>query len=80
MMCKQCEDDFAYFTKDFDEILIEYRNDRPKMRDTPAERVHDLAAMFQNLVKEPGGELLQPWLLAIAIERLMALEMAGMLT
>jgi hypothetical protein len=79
-MCTQYPGDFVFYTKEFDEIFIECKLDRPKMRDTPAERVHDLAVMFQNLLKEPGGDLLQPWLLAIAIERLMALEMAGILT
>lgn len=81
-MCAICERQFDEMATSFDETLAEYLADYTAglTRDTPAQRVHDTAFMWQDLNATEHGRLLSAWYLAIAMERLTALETAGMPT
>lgn len=82
-MCERCERQFAEQVARFDAMLADYRNDVDghKIRDTPAERVHDLAMVFQWLgSRSAPGNLTNAWFVAIAMERLTALEKSGIPT
>jgi hypothetical protein len=78
-MCQKCELKFKYATDHFDESLATYRREceEGSVRDTPAERVVDLALTF---AETPEATNFAVWYTAIAFERLIALEQAGILT
>jgi hypothetical protein len=81
-MCERCETQFAEQAAIFDALLASYCRDvdQGKVRGTPAERVHDLAVVFQFQSMTPNGQLTNAWFVALALERLMALEKSGLPT
>lgn len=82
-MCSECDSYFAHIAESFDATLADYRRDcaNGKMRDTPGMRCSDNAGMYTELCDEmEGGTDLLAWYLAVAIERLTALEMCGVPT
>jgi hypothetical protein len=82
-MCDLCDTQFGLMTTFFDEMLDNYRMQQEAggCRDTPAYRVHDSAQVFMRHIftGAPGGAHIA-WCLAVAVERLMALEAAGLVT
>jgi hypothetical protein len=78
-MCQKCDDAFNYAAQSFENVLIGYRDDLANGRcyDTPAKRVREMARMF---MEDSHGGRLNAWYVAVAIERLMALEMSGIPT
>jgi len=81
-MCEQCEHQFSVMTEQFDHSFAEYLRGHAAglTRDTPATRVHDLAFAHQDLCSTERGRIAVSWFLAIAMERLVALECAGVPT
>lgn len=81
-MCQMCEVQFDVMSAQFDSAFAEYLNlhKAGETRDTPAKRVHDLAFEHQELCSSITGRLALSWFLAIAMERLVALECAGVPT
>lgn len=81
-LCQQCETQFTVFANDFDEHLASYQRvcNAGLVLDTPAQRVRDTALLFQEFSETETGRLCTAWYLAIALERLVALEMAGVPT
>jgi hypothetical protein len=81
-MCEQCEAQFDAMTERFDGLLSNYLKMQTagETRDTPAERVHDLAFTHQWLCNMETGRVAISWFLALAMERLAALETAGIPT
>lgn len=81
-MCEQCEGQFDIMTERFDALLSNYMGlaEAGEARDTPAERVHDLAFTHQWLCKMENGRVAVSWFLALAMERLVALENSGIPT
>lgn len=81
-MCEQCEAQFDVMTERFDVVLKQYLDMQGtnEVRDTPGERVHDLAFTHQFLCKSEVGKVAVSWYLAIALERLAALESSGITT
>jgi hypothetical protein len=73
---------FDYITKSFEDTLSGCRKDIAcgRARPTPAGRVRDIAMFWQELSESEAGRTLCGWYLAVAIERLMALEAAGIPT
>lgn len=82
-MCSQCESQFDEMASAFDRWLDHYREHCADghARDTPGLRVHDMAfRVMAECAAEPGTFALTAWFLAIAAERLTALESAGIPT
>ena len=82
-MCGTFEAQFSHMATTFDATLADYRRDCEvgKMHDTPALRVAYNAKMFIDLCDGlQGGSYLLGWYLAISMERLTALEIAGIPT
>jgi hypothetical protein len=81
-MCDRCEAQFNEHAAVFETMLASYSMDfdMGKVRGTPGERVHDLAVVFQMFGTTPTGCLTNAWFVAVAMERLMALEKAGLPT
>lgn len=81
-MCSTCDHQFEEFTTDFDEHLASYAKDwrNGDISDTPAQRVRDIAEVFQEFSQSESGRLCAAWYLAVAIERLVALEQCGIPT
>lgn len=82
MMCFVCEDQFTMMSKQFNDAFTEYLHSHQAgdTRDTPATRVHDLAFEHQELCNTENGRVIVSWFLAITLERLVALECAGIPT
>lgn len=79
-MCQICEKQFGLMTGEWDEIFGDYRKDweADHVRQTPAERVHDVAHAFTaKHFSDPFFGVRLSWWLAIMMERHMALEQAG---
>lgn len=79
-MCQQCDDLFDHMSGHFEELMADHRENTTegRVRDTPGQRVGDLAEDFEELVADNPDHL--AYFLAIAIERLVALEVAGIPT
>jgi hypothetical protein len=73
---------FDYMSKEFDRTLTGYREDLAtgRAQPTPAGRVHEIAMIWQRFSQIETGGIICGWFLAVAIERLMALEAAGIPT
>jgi hypothetical protein len=82
IVCFVCEAQFdvmsAQFNNGFSDYLAAHKNG--ETRDTPAKRVHDLAFEHQDWCSTISGRAMMSWFLAIAMERLVALECAGVPT
>lgn len=82
-MCDVCEYQFNVMSAQFTDAFTEYleaHNTGVILRDTPATRTHDLAFAHQQLCDTERGRIAVSWFLAIAMERLVALESAGVPT
>lgn len=82
-MCDTCECQFTVIAEEFAEWLTDCRNAPTRPRQTPAttaERVHDRAVVIADGGHTPLGNWVNAWYLAIAVERLLALESAGIPT
>jgi hypothetical protein len=81
-MCSTCDRQFEQFTTDFDEHLASYARDysRGDISPTVAQRVRDIADLFDELSRNELGRRCITWYLAVAIERLTALEQCGIPT
>jgi hypothetical protein len=81
-MCEVCEHQFSIMSQQFDGAFAEYLGGHAAglTRDTPATRVHDLSFVHEALCNTEQGRIAVSWFLAIAMERLMALECAGIPT
>lgn len=82
-MCEICEEQFDIMSKLFEETFNLYLDEHRAgvTRNTPAKRVHDLA--FENdraCLAGKIGRTTVSWFLAIALERLVALEASGVPT
>jgi hypothetical protein len=80
-MCDTCEAQFREVAPRFEEMLKGHCHDirTGLARPTPAERVHDCAETVTQLALTEGPEVFA-WYLAIAMERLAALELSGLPT
>lgn len=81
-MCEMCEYQFDVMSAQFDDTFSHYikTHEAGQTRDTPAKRVHDLAFEHQELCATRRGQTVIAWYLAIAMERLTALQEAGVPT
>lgn len=81
-MCSTCEAQFVIMTEGFSLTLQEYvdAHKSGQMRETPGLRVHDQASMLLEVCDTRNGPSIISWYLAIAMERLSALECAGIPT
>lgn len=81
-VCSVCERQFEEFAEDFDEHLASYARDYAsgRVRDTAAKRVRDIAEVFEEFNENKRGRRCSAWYLAVAIERLVALEECGIPT
>jgi hypothetical protein len=82
-MCDICNLQFEVTATKFDEWLKHCRIALGQPRATPAttpERVHDRAMLFAESGDSDIGNWINAWYLALAVERLLALESAGIPT
>lgn len=81
-MCESCIEKFEVFTEQFNEVFTDYVSacQGGQVRDTPAERVNDLAESFEEHLETRGGRAVFAWHYAVALERLAALEISGVPT
>jgi hypothetical protein len=82
-MCSTCEAQFSIIAEEFDEWLAHCRTASTQPRPsqpTKAEKVHDRAVVIADGGKTSLGNWINAWYLALAVERLLALESAGIPT
>lgn len=81
-VCYECDDLFNDRSQSFDRTFREYLEHHcaGDTRGTPAQRVRDVAYDNQVVCAQDEGTELMCWYLAIALERLVALETAGIPT
>lgn len=82
-MCDFCDLQFEVTATRFDDWLKQCRNapTQPRLSSaTTAERVHDRAMMLAAGGGSDIGNWINAWYLALAVERLLALESAGIPT
>jgi len=82
-VCEECDRQFDVAAQRFDEWLKECRNEVTQPRPSPpttAERVHDRAINLSDGGMTILGNMINSWYLAVAVERLLALESAGIPT
>lgn len=81
-MCHDCDNKFNHMAQHFDDSMAVYRQDWQdgNVRDTVAQRVMDNAAAFFDMPDQDACRTLGVWYAAIAMERLMALELSGIPT
>jgi hypothetical protein len=82
-MCDLCELQFNMVAERFSDYLARCRNIPTQPRRSPpttAERVHDRAVEFAAGGESALGNWINSWYLAMAVERLLALEDSGIPT
>jgi len=82
-VCEKCIHDFDGMTSSFDELLrrLQADIDAGRAPKTPTARVTALAAIFESLgTCSDSSYVTMTWWLAVAVERLLALEQAGVPT
>lgn len=82
-MCEKCERQFSVVAEEFDQWLGNCRNAASQTRGAPAtiaERVHDRTVVIAEGGHTLLGVWINAWYLSLAVERLLALESAGIPT
>lgn len=81
-MCWECDNEFNEMSESFDSAFKAYLHhyQAGNLRDTVGQRARTAASGNQVLCDSEGGTYLASWYLAIALERLVALETSGIPT
>lgn len=82
-MCHECDAQLDHMARHLDELVQRQRDGiaAGRVRDTPGQRVADLAEELEDIAGESEHGVYQmTYMLALAVERLTALEQAGITT